>query len=329
MNTADELRKSIQEMTTVWWALTTLATAVEAGLLDAVLEPASSEDAARRCAADAVLVESMLDVLGAVGFVHRHGATYCAAPALIAQLQGEARAAWISDLRSTLLQGQAFFASGRQKALSRGWTFVEPAILEAQGANSAQFVEVFLSELAPLLVGLRESLERGALFLDVGCGVASICIELCRRSPVLRCVGLEPAYAALQIARTSVMAAGLADRIELRAQRVEQLEDRDVFDLAWLPAVFMPEPTLSAGIERVRNALRPGAWAMTMVMAAPGASLPAALGRLRNVMWGGDRMTEKEMQDKLRTSGFVGVQAHVLPSGNTKILAARKPLGAP
>jgi hypothetical protein len=273
-----------------------------------------------------VLVESMLDVLAAIGLVQRHGATYCAAPGLIAQLQGAGRAAWISDLRSTLLQGQAFFGSGRQKVLSRGWTFVEPAILEAQGANSAQFAEVFLSELTPLLVGLNECLERGALFLDVGCGVASICIELCRRSPLLRCVGVEPAYAPMQIARTSVVAAGLADRIELRAKRIEELEDHDVFDFAWLPAVFLPEPVLSAGIERVRLALQPGAWAMTMVMSMPGTSLPAALGRPRNVMWGGDRIPEKEMQDKLRASGFVEVQALVLPSGYTKILAGRKPL---
>jgi precorrin-6B methylase 2 len=205
---------------------------------------------------------------------------------------------------------------------------VDPDILEAQGANSGQFAEVFLTRVLPILAGASERFEEGAFFLDVGCGVASIAIELCRRSPKLRCVGLEPAPVPLDIARKRTAASGFATRIELRSQKVEDMTDRDAFDVAWLPTVFLPEPALSRGIERVSDGLRPGGWVITVAMSTRGDELAATLGRLRNVMWGGDPLTADDLADKLRDHGFVEVQALALPGLAPRMVAGRKPDGA-
>ena len=55
----DDPRKTLQEMTASWWALTTLATAAEAGVLDAVGVGSTLEAAAARSyrAADRVQFE--------------------------------------------------------------------------------------------------------------------------------------------------------------------------------------------------------------------------------------------------------------------------------
>lgn len=105
---------------------------------------------------------------------------------------------------------------------------------------------------------------------------------------------------------------------------IQDIPDRDAFDLVWLPAVFLPEPVLSLGIDRVHTALKAGGWVVTMAMSNPGDDLPSALGRLRNVMWGGDRLTGEELQDKLRRAHLTEMQVLPLASGTTKLIAARK-----
>jgi SAM-dependent methyltransferase len=324
MNTPDEVRQAVRDLSASWWALTTLGTALEAGVLDAVAEPASAAEAAARCSTDAALVESMLDVLASIGLVKRDGAMYSAAPGLVPVLRGPMRAAMAADLRSTLLQGRDFYASGLEKKLVRGWSFTDPQILEAQGAGSGQFAEVFVGKLVPMLAGMPERFARGATFLDVGSGVGHTMIELCRRVPLLRAVGLEPAVTPMQLARKNVDASGFADRIELRSQLVQDMPDVDAFDLAWLPGVFLPDPVLDVAIERVHASLRPGGWILTPTLSTPGDDLRSALGRMRNVMWGGDRVTSESMQDRLAARGFAGAYVLPMPSVGAKLIAARK-----
>lgn len=71
-----------------------------------------------------------------------------------------------------------------------------------------------------------------ASFLDVGSGVGALAIELCRIWPHLRVVGLVPQAVPLAEGQRNVAAAGPGDRIELRAQRVEQMTEHEAFDLA-------------------------------------------------------------------------------------------------
>lgn len=102
--------------------------------------------------------------------------------------------------------------------------------------------------LFPRLDGLLALLQDPtATFLDVGTGVATIAIQMCRLFPRLHAVGLEPQDAPLAQARRNVVEARLGDRIELRAQRIEDLTDREAFDLVWLPQVFLPREVLERG----------------------------------------------------------------------------------
>lgn len=52
--------------------------------------------------------------------------------------------------------------------------------------------------------------------LDLGTGTAQIPIELCRRDPRLRVVGIDAAASMLEVARENVRRAGLINRIKLR-----------------------------------------------------------------------------------------------------------------
>lgn len=53
-------------------------------------------------------------------------------------------------------------------------------------------------------------------------------------------VGLEPWGPAMELGRANVTSAGFDDRITRRADRVEEVADEAAFDMAWMPAPFLP-----------------------------------------------------------------------------------------
>jgi hypothetical protein len=64
----------------------------------------------------------------------------------------------------------------------------------------------------------------------------------------------------VRLARKKLAQSGLDGRVELRLQRIEQIDDDAVFTLAWLPGAFIAAETVVAALERVYKALVPGGW---------------------------------------------------------------------
>ena len=110
-----------------------------------------------------------------------------------------------------------------------------------------------------------------AAFLDVGVGVAALSIAIAERFPGTQIVGLDVLPAALEIARTQIAVAEMRGVIELRLESVAELSEKDAFDLAWVPQMFLPQDDLDAGLQRVRAALRPGGW-LILALAGDGDS---------------------------------------------------------
>lgn len=196
------------------------------------------------------------------------------------------------------------------------WTHAETEILQAGGDVSAGFADALAHTVAPRLDGLARRLESpDGSFLDVGVGVAGLAIAMAQLWPSLNVVGIDPWAPSLALARENVRSAGLTGRIRLREQAVEDLPDRDAFDLAWLPSAFLPEQTIAAACERVYRALRPGGW-LLFAMVNPGSDpLTASLVRLRTVFWGGCVMSAGQVETLLGQTGFVDVQTLASPPG--------------
>jgi len=152
--------------------------------------------------------------------------------------------------------------------MALGWNFTEPEILQSQGIASARFGDFIFRELIPRLDDLASRLQApSARFLDVGTGVGAISIAACRFLPNLHAIGLEPQDAPLTEARRNITAAGLTDRIELREQRIEDMADKETFDLAFLPQSFMSDDVVKRGfrISGERFDLAAGSWCRQFV----------------------------------------------------------------
>jgi len=190
-----------------------------------------------------------------------------------------------------------------------GWVYTDPVVLQSQGQSSGD-VPGLIAGVAPTLPGLEDALARdGARILDIGSGVAALSIACCRVFPSANVVGLEPWAPAMELGRANVTAAGLDDRITLRTDRVEEIGDEAAFDMAWMPAPFLPRTVLEAAAPRVAASLRPGGWLVLGRYAAPADPLAEAIADLRTVRGGGTPLTDEEAVALLERAGLASVRA--------------------
>lgn len=204
-----------------------------------------------------------------------------------------------------------------------GWSYQDPDILQSQGQASPLIVH-WIKVLAAQRPELSEVLQRPGAFLDVGTGIGSLAIEAARSWPALRVVGIDPWEPALTLARKNLAHSGLVKRVELRPQRVERLEEKATFTLAWVPGPFISAEVVDRALERVRCALAPGGWLIFGLYPLPSAPLEHALTCLRIVLSGGHPWTSKEVEEKLRALVFDQIEAYS-PAPLIALVVAQRP----
>jgi SAM-dependent methyltransferase len=202
-----------------------------------------------------------------------------------------------------------------------GWTYTDAEVLQGGGEITEGFANV-LPRFLPQLEGLAARLEGSdGTFLDVGTGVARLAIAMARKWPSLRVVGIDVWGPSLELARKNVSQAELQKRVEVREQAGEELPDEGAFDLAWIPAPFVPSHALGRLVERVHRALRPGGW-LLFAAAKPGEDLRGAALRFRVALYGGVPSAQPEIEKLLVEKGLTEVRTLPGPPRDFKIIVA-------
>jgi SAM-dependent methyltransferase len=232
---------------------------------------------------------------------------------------------------------EAVMASFRQLVLAigitepategEGWAAQDDETLLAQGRSSA-FGGTMLARFAvPSLVGLAERFAspEGGVFLDVGVGVGELSAAFCDGLPTARVVGLDVMPRVLELARRTVAERGLTDRVELRQLGVQDLDDVAAFDLAWLPAPFIPEPVFVPALTALHRALRPGGWLVVGAGRFDGPPLSVAVTRWRTLIGGGTPLPADAARAAMDAAGFTEFLAIPTPPGAPALYAGRRP----
>jgi SAM-dependent methyltransferase len=237
-----------------------------------------------------------------------------------------AEAEFVNGLvRTVLLQAVEFLDAPNRPA---GWKHTDPRILQGQGAASATLVPVLRDVVVPRLDGLAARLHApGAVFLDVGVGVAALSVAMCRAWPTLHVIGLDPFQPALVLAEQNVAEASLQDRIALRQIGAEDITDTDAFDLVWFSLPFVPDAVLDSALAAVCRSLRAGGWLVTGTFGGP-ADLGMALARLRTARAGG-RLLDSAGTERLLARHGLGTIASFPPAtwGPGILTVGRRPIG--
>jgi len=301
METAEQVYELLNRMHEHVWALAALA---------AVLGQAPEADPKLLDDARRILVE--LDVMapGPNGPLPTPG---------LAELLADGPANLASEASAPVLQCAALLSG------PTAWTDQDDSALIAQARASARAAAPFKEFVVPMLEGLTQILDgESPAMLDVGVGAAAMAVEYCRVFPSLRVVGLDVFPRALELARVTVEQAGMAARVELRHQSVADLDDREVFSLAWLPAPFIPEGAIDAGVPRMAAALAPGGWLVIGHGKSHGDGLSAAVTRLKARVYGGTVLNDDEAQELLRRAGLKMVSSLATPEGAPGLTVGRR-----
>jgi hypothetical protein len=214
-------------------------------------------------------------------------------------------------------------------ALLRGegqmWAAQSDEALLAQGRASAQVVTGFAQYVLPMLAGLQEAFADGARMLDVGTGVAAIAVAYAELFPRLTVVGIDVMPRVLALAEQTLAASSVGDRIILRQQDVMSVDEPETYAFAWLPAPFIPESALGAGVLRVVESLLPSGWLMLGHGKYGGSELDDAVGRFKTLTYGGTALNDGQAEEMLRFAGLVEVRTVPTPEGAPAITVGRKP----
>jgi SAM-dependent methyltransferase len=232
--------------------------------------------------------------------------------------------------RSRSMAGQAAAPLLQTAALLRGttdsWADQTDDALLAQGRASAQGAALFARFVFPGLPGLSDALARpGARMLDVGTGVAALAVAYAQLWPELTVVGLDVLPRALTLAAATVAAGDVAGRVVVRQQDVATLDEPPTYSLAWLPAPFVPEAAVRAGIQAIARALLPGAWVVVGHGKFSGDPLEDAITRFKTTAYGGTPLDDGEAGLLLRAAGLADVHTVPTPHGAPAITVGRRP----
>jgi ubiquinone/menaquinone biosynthesis C-methylase UbiE len=204
-----------------------------------------------------------------------------------------------------------------------GWASQPDEVLLAQGRASAQGAH-FAQSMLRRLDGMAERLDApGARMLDVGVGVAAQAVAFVELFPNLTVVGIDALSRALELANRTVAASPAADRVLLRQQNFTDLDEQDCYDLAFVPAPFVPAAALQAGLPRLFRAIKPGGWLCMAHGKFSGQPLEDALTRLKTHIYGGAALDNEEAETLLRQSGLTQVSTVSTPAGTPAITVGR------
>ncbi len=309
ITTLPEMRALTHDLTVSLWTLSAIGVLFESGLAESLREPRPVDELAARCPAlSKAHVERCLRVAVAVGVVALEGDRYRLADGAKPFSQEPLRGTLQGDIRAQLMQALAFLDLSTGQEPVTGWRHTDRALLQAMGDASAAFAPMFKAHMVAGLGDLAARLDRpGARFLDVGVGVASLSIAMCRGWPELHAVGVDVFDVPLEIARENVARAKLEERIELRKTAIEDLRDEASFDVAWLPAFFLGAAAKGAAA-RVRASLRPGGWVLLPVIGAAGDEHPKAVWAMVCDLWGGPVLSIAEAEALLQEAGFNSIR---------------------
>jgi protein-L-isoaspartate O-methyltransferase len=228
----------------------------------------------------------------------------------------------IANQAAAPLHQAAALASGR--AIS--WSAQSDQALLAQGRASAIGGQAFAELLLPAMGDLESRLAApGARMLDVGTGVGALAVAFARVFPRLHVLGIDVLDRSLELARQNIAASEVAARVTVRNQDVAGFTDDTGFDLAYLPAPFVPRPAMQAGLPRVVAALRPGGWVFVVRGKFGGTPAEDSLTRLKTLVYGGTPLDEAEASDLLRGAGLTSVRPTPTPEGAPGITIGQKP----
>ncbi|HVY05593.1 MAG TPA: class I SAM-dependent methyltransferase [Burkholderiales bacterium] len=220
------------------------------------------------------------------------------------------------------------FKSGKAKPFQGRGEHFNQAI-----AESTQGLQVVTAKkILPALADLASRLSGGGAILEIGCGTGIFLLQAAKAFPQARLSGVDIDDESLTQAREKVQKAGLAGRISVHKEKVD--EAAGAFDaVVMIEVLHEIAPAIRpAVVGAAARTLKPGGWMVIVDETYPGSLDEARLPQFRfplqtgfeELIWGNVIPTREEQEKLLRDAGLNGeIHRELIGEGFT-VLSIRR-----
>jgi ubiquinone/menaquinone biosynthesis C-methylase UbiE len=192
----------------------------------------------------------------------------------------------------------------------------------------------FLFIILPQNDHLKQLLDEGIKFLDIGCGDGALIINLAHSFPNSRFVGISPDLFGISAAEEKISQCGLEDRISVRSMSGEALDFRDEFNMI-IMAVTLHEIDLNVRnevVQKAYDALIPGGYLLILDFPFPSKIEDfrdpiydyGILDQSYEMCMGTEHLSSIEQDEILGKAGFKDIQRMPVGRGMLDFITATK-----
>ena len=157
-------------------------------------------------------------------------------------------------LRETYLDLRTLASTGRRE----WWSDFDPEWIDAVAENGQTYYRRLLNLVIPQLPAVAASLERGARYLDLACGVCRGPAKVAAAFPRTMVTAVDGDAYTLELAEREMKEKGLGDRFRFVRSMLEDLDIEGGHDLAVINISLHEARDMERVVERAHAALDPG-----------------------------------------------------------------------
>jgi len=213
-------------------------------------------------------------------------------------------------------------------------SYHEPEMSKTAYAGTKNIYLAFLFMIFPKKEHLKQMLDGGIKFLDIGCGNGSLIIQFAQAFANSKFVGVNPDIHGIEAAKAEISHLELEDRVSLEHMGAENLPYKEEFDMACMVVTLheIPPNVREKVVQKAYEVLKSDGY--LMILDFP---YPSKLEDFRNSMYrygildqfyemcmGTAHLTTQEQQEMLTKAGFKDIQREPIGKGMFEFVTATK-----
>ncbi len=213
-------------------------------------------------------------------------------------------------------------------------SYHEPEMSKTVYEGTKNIYLAFLFMIFPKKEHLKQMLDGGIKFLDIGCGNGTLIVQFAQAFANSKFVGVNPDIHGIEAAKATISHLGLEDRVNLEHMGAENLPYKDEFDMACMVVTLheIPPDVREKVVAKTYQALKSDGY--LMILDFP---YPSKLEDFRNPMYGYGildqfyetcmgtvHLTTQQQQEMLTKAGFKDIKREPIGKGMFEFVTATK-----
>lgn len=209
-----------------------------------------------------------------------------------------------------------------------------PEFSELAYEPTANIALAFLFMIFPKHKKFKQLLEKGLRFLDIGCGNASLIIQLAQAFKKCQFVGVGPDASGIKVAQSAISELGLEKRVRVVHKGGEKLTYKDEFEMVSMVVTLheIPPAVREEAVKKAYQAMKPNGY--LLVLDFP---YPSKLADFRNPIYNYGildqfheicadcvHLTVEQQNELLTAAGFKDIQRRPIGRGMFDFITATK-----